>query len=424
MVKLSDVARIMLDGMDTRVDESSSLPEQAALVYEAARRFARAQGFPEVNYLNQYPGYEGPLVMKRLVTDLFPHANREKLDAISSSVNQVLRRSVAARCTHRPAPNEKSSSPVWFIALEPPANMADIALGAATLNHHPSPGQLTYAERRLTEHEAGEDREPAEVVISTAIIKESDQTELDRDNVIFEEVATSPLPVTVTELAEITGIQRWRVNTSVSRLVANGRLFSRMETEEEGLVRTGGNGKPRARRPRLFWPSEPVPTREALPSGAAVQRSSREWTDRRRELNRHDEQLILDYLVRPPAGGRSTGKISRAVDIEHHRTKRLLDSMTENGVLRLSKPAGLYYLATDPQRPRRPSSDNSLDVPVRPPVQTPEPVKEADPAGILEQFVASSVAARTAELEAELKTVKSERDALKARLQRIQEQFK
>lgn len=421
MVKLAEVARIMLEGLDSQVDENSSLPEQAALVYEAARRFARAQGFKEILYLDQYPGYEGPFVMKRLITDLFPNASREKLDTISSSVGQVLRKSVAARCTVRPGPNPKATaSPIWFIALEPPTNMADIAAGAATLNHGHHLSGLNHAERRLTEHEAGEDREPAEVIVSTANpIKESDQAELDGDNLIFEEVATSPMPVTVTELSEITGLERWRVNTSVSRLISQERLFSRIETEDEGLVRTGGIGKPRAKRPRLLWPSEPVPTRTALPSGATPQRTSKDWADQKRELNQRDEQLILDYLVHPPAGGRSTGKISRAIDLEHHRTKRLLDSLVDRGILRLSKPANLYYLATDPQRPRK----ARIPASVEPAVATPEPVKAAAPAELLEQFVASSVAARTAELEAELEVVKSERDALKAQLDRIREQF-
>lgn len=424
MAKLSDVARITLDGLDSTVDHTSSLAEQATLVYEAARRFAQTQRFQKIVYLNQYPGYEGPLVMKRLVEDLFPLAPRDKRDAINTSVNAVLRASMAAKCTRRPTPNDRTSSPMWFIADHLPEDLMSVANGVQTKAHR-AHDALTETERKLTPHEAGEDRLPAPIEVTVAKKAAPVTADNRADEMVFEEIATASVPVTVTELAQITGLRRWSVNESVSRLIRAGRIFSRIESDDEGVVRTGGSGKPRAKHPRLFWPSEPVPIRTTLPLGSVPLTSSQEWSDRLKQLREEDEKRILEYLVRPPNNSRTSGKIARAVGIEMERCRWLLDELVSRRSLRKAT-SGFYYLITDPVRTRTVAPKAPPPPPLRPAPLA--PVTEA--ANAIEQLVSRLADERNAELQreadrlrAELTNVRNERNALQDTLNKIREQF-
>lgn len=438
MVRLSEAARITVRDADMSVDQDSPLESQARLVYMAARRFAEAQRFKPVLFENQFPGLEGPIVVRRLVSDLFPGLSKDKLDHISSNVGQVLRRTKTMVCTRRPDPAHRDSMPEWFIADSMPENLTVVALGVSSRNQNDK--HLLERERKLTPQEAGETRPPGPV--STTFLepkepepelptppKKEDHAALDEE--IYEHIATSPVPTTVSELALLTGATRWKVNDSVRRLETEGRIHGRIETDEEGRVRVGGNGKPKAAHPRLWWPSEPVPIRTSLPPGIDPLTSSQEWADQNRELRERDEKAILAWLDKPPVNGRTSGKIAAGCNIAPSRARRLLDEMTIAGKLR-RHVSGQYYPTDRPQRPRKISRrEPAPAAPVAPPAPpAPAAAPLGDAALAIEQLVSrlvdersAGVMTQNARLIAENEQLKAKRDELQAKLDKARALF-
>lgn len=382
MVRISEVARITLEGMDSKIDHDSPLVDQARLVYEAARRFAQTQGFRRVNYLNQHPGYEGPMVMRHLVGDLFPRTSRDRQDVINGQVNQVLRKTVAAVCTKRPGPSDRGVTPEWFIADSMPDHLTVVALGIQNKDRNTdryitNSEKLAATERKLTPQEAGEDREPAPVEVRHVDQDTPEPSKAERDLIvderfieeIYEQVATSAVPLTIPELSRLTDKPQWAVRHTTERLLVGKRLVYRTETKAEKLVR-GGGSLPPARPSKLWWPAPgPVPERAVLPAGIEPSKSSRDHAQERANQRLADETAIIKYLEGAGRGSRTSGKVADAVRLPPSRVKDSLHRMVSQGRLRVDAGYCYYNVDTTARRP-------TVPVPVPPVVPVAPPAPE------------------------------------------------
>lgn len=131
-------------------DDPSSLPYRAWLVWSAAR--LRAADVNQVRDGVKGRVYTGPLAT--VIWELFPEQaglSKDDRDVYQKEIRAYLRGLNNAVCT-----NSNPANPVWWIR-----NEWNDRINAKTPSRYvASPG-----ERRLTSHEAGEDREPGEVTV-------------------------------------------------------------------------------------------------------------------------------------------------------------------------------------------------------------------------------------------------------------------
>lgn len=172
---------------------------------------------------------------------------------------------------------------------------------------------------------------------------------------IFDEIATSPQPLTVNDVQTLLaadGIRRelTTIRGAVNELIEMERVTSRVESPEETLVRGAGVALSR-RRPMLYAPTPgPVPKRTALPPGI-------EPTVEPVPL---DKRVLELLAVKYPQGSkdrpRSIGKIADALDVSTREVDAVLRRLVDHGKVRYNH--GHYTLASRrrPNYSRKPST--------------------------------------------------------------------
>ena len=379
MTTIGQMAKISLRGFDKQgVTSKSAIEDQVELVWRAAREHGKRAGFKPYTHRG-IRGIKGPLVMTRIVRSLFPELTGDDFKTYNSVIYQVLRRTDTAVCVHHPE-KDSGESPEWFISDKLPANFTVIAVGlkkSSADQQRAEQRQMTHTERRLTPHEAGEDRAPGEVTVTMTDKKRaprnSDLSEEERraqrisflqdhherarreheelTKAVLEELSTNPQPMSVNELTPIVqkNLGREVLSTSTIRTILEEQLeaggaFSRKETKEEALIRGGGK-MPRATRPTLWSTSNPVPTRTALPAGIEPLKSAAEYAEEARETRKRHDEAVLDTLTN--ASWRTVGKIAEHVGLTNDQVKLALERLIHKGdVYRDENNGNRYYLSS------------------------------------------------------------------------------
>lgn len=289
MAQLAKTARMKIrvgsKTLDTNdVTLRSPLDEQTMLVwYTAHARVAAADNAEEVD-----GGVTGSLNMHWHIKDLFGCSDDDARYA-SSRIRQVLKKVSAARNI---SPGGAGHSPIWWISDTLPDNIITVAEWV-TANHKTVDPQRegykvkpTRAEKRLSEHEAGEDRVPAPVTVIKPTGDEVTDTEIHEvevegpvDNLHKDwirkqreehdrwvEMAMSVIaefgPLSGNEVTTLInlpepGVEPAKVvnptvNGVLRGLVKDGRLVSRRETLAERTVRQTDHDKKGGQPARLY----------------------------------------------------------------------------------------------------------------------------------------------------------------------------
>lgn len=271
MTRIQDQAKITFAGVDTHVTDRSPLQDQVVVVWQAMRRRADAEAWPRRPFEGT-TGHAGPLVAKQLVRTLFPDADRDRVDVLSSLINQVLRKVNAARCLRQPTPNS-DELPIWFVSETMPENIVPVAIYVSKHGHAVSRPALppTRGEAKVTSHEAGEDRTPEPVQVSQRsdnLDTYRQQRRDEREAAIqdaYEAVASHAQPLSALEVATLVDTKVTRrgqesiVRGRLNELVRRGKVFARTETRQERRLRLGGT--PVSRSAVLYSTNMPVPRR-------------------------------------------------------------------------------------------------------------------------------------------------------------------
>lgn len=267
MAQVRDIAKIVGPRSGRTGTE---LAQQAFLVWSAAR--ARESRLGEAHLHQGVAGriYRGNLT--QVILGLWPrlsHASaRHELDTFRSDVYRYLRASGNAVCIKSGVGGKNIE---WWLRDGWNASAVTVALS-----------RMTAAERRLTPHEAGEDREPAPVVTTEVRTDEGTSSMPVNEKVeaafrarrerkaeehaalvemVYELLSTETgdQPVTAAEVAHATGVDASTARTCLQELTEAGRTFTRTETPEERRVRYGGMAK--GTRSQLWSTVDPVPER-------------------------------------------------------------------------------------------------------------------------------------------------------------------
>jgi hypothetical protein len=149
--------------LDTRgITPRSPLEEQVMLIwYTAHARVAAADDARQEGM-----GVQGSFNMHWHIKDLFSCTDDEAR-YVSSRVRQVLKKTSAARCV---SVGGAGHAPIWWISDTLPDNIITVAEWVTAHHKTVDPQREGYkptrAEKRLSEHEAGEDRPAAPVTVT------------------------------------------------------------------------------------------------------------------------------------------------------------------------------------------------------------------------------------------------------------------
>lgn len=230
-------------------------------------------------------GVEGPLNMHWHIKDLFSCTD-DDARYISSRVRQVLKKTGSARNI---SPGGAGHSPVWWIRDSLPDNIVTVAEWVSANHKTVDPQREGYkptrTEKRLSEHEAGEDRPAAPVTVTRTEAETGDEMDVETVDVEVEgpvdggvaphrkaqqleyerwtgmalEIITQHGPMTGMEICEILACNPYAIERSdnvvvraCKDMVEDGRLVSRFETVAEQSVRQLDNTKKGGRVARLF----------------------------------------------------------------------------------------------------------------------------------------------------------------------------
>jgi hypothetical protein len=232
----------------------------------------------------------------------------DELDRFCSEVYGYLRATNNAVCTNRGSANGRNV--VWSLAAAWIESSEPVVLKVAT-SRAPEP---TRAEKKLTPHEAGEDREPQPVTVTkvttttttedtymttaTAEAPETGKSVAQQQAVRHREILeciedtvkkAAPQPMTVIEVAVDLGIHDSPARHSLMELVEEGKLFARTETSDERSFRFGGGAVP-SNRATLFSSTNPVPERTERVIVPGVVSTAEPRTPSKRHAN---DQLVL-----------------------------------------------------------------------------------------------------------------------------------
>ena len=172
MAQVKDVARITSGGKRLPDVNQNELPVNAWLVWEAVRNKVVAERDPEKRSHQGDPGHIWRGTLSSIFTSLWPDmsngyiGNANEATKVKTTLSNYLRDTNNLVCLDRGAisPGTKAAGtsrlPTWWIRGEwneaPPQSRS----------HGLTP---TYTERRLTPHEAGEDRAPAPVTVNRTV---------------------------------------------------------------------------------------------------------------------------------------------------------------------------------------------------------------------------------------------------------------
>jgi len=432
MTRLGQAARITLKGFSREgIDHNSPLEDQCVLTYRAARRYAETNHFRKGTHRG-FSGLTGPLVMKRIVESLFPEADKEHLEKLCGLINQVLKKTDAAVCVGHP--EKRGDSPLWFVNDKMPDNIVIVALSHAKNKPAPLPHEPDWRDRqeaRLTPEESGETLPPGKVEISfrepidreTAFAETRDRAAAEHArliNDVAEFVAKSPVPVSVPEVHKLFRPEDELNQSTIRRALveqgANGLLFSRIENDDERLLR-GGGSFPKGKRLTLWSATDPVPVRSSLPDGIEPYRPATAWSADVSERNAEAMDSVLEVLGRSypkgtPSRPRTPGRIAEVAGLPVDRVKTALRSLCElELVYESDSNKGAFYLA-DRKRGTYTHPDDE-ETPVLPPAP-PAPPIHGDRAEMVREFMrlAHVLTAPSAPDNAELERLRAEVERL------------
>lgn len=287
MVRVSDAATVTARALGTKDDES--VESRAYLVWQRAQRNITATESTPDGIV-----YHGNLtsVILNLWPELSAADRHNDLERFRSEIYAYLRVTKNAVCTKRSA---RGSQVEWLLSAQ-----WNIPTGAVVLSVPVrAPLKLTHTEKKLTPHEAGEDRVPAPVTVRfvapptpgaeddvqspipavqpvkedevTATLEAPAQTgnaatqQAERHREILElikmSLAEQKEPMTYDELAADVGISPSTARQAITELVAAGTAFSRTETKAERAIRFGGDVS--SKRSTLLSSQNPVPARKS-----------------------------------------------------------------------------------------------------------------------------------------------------------------
>lgn len=205
---------------------------------------------------------------------------------------------------------------IWFISQE--------------WNDSSQPGReptaREKAERKVTPHEAGEDRTPGEVqyrmVASGGNVATSAPAETDKPahedayavlvKKIHATIRQWPEPSVMPEIASALGLDIGQVNRTLNKMLKDRIVYDRAETRDERTARASGVVTS-SRRARLMWHLNPVPPRTlpefvagtAPTNGRAALEAASKLREGRLSVQREKmDELMLDMLL--AEGGRFT----------------------------------------------------------------------------------------------------------------------
>jgi len=364
MPTVGDTARVRVTG--TRgVTHESPIQDIVKAVYDAAYRYAKDSRFEP--YVHHGPrgtrhGLAGPLVMKRLVSQVLPGTPDDKLNTIYGVVIQALKKTDSAVCVKMPAhrhsgsdsgPLKREQMPVWFVNHKIAGNIVPVVLAqagkSADQNRTPVFSErdfLTPREKRL--HESEVERPAGEVKVTRTAEErvlplKPFQDEMMKQHESFvkrvlEEIQTQPVSVSATDLVTI--INRddktsWNTSTvrnALTKLEKRGQIVKRKETLEEAKLRGGGD-PPKATRPMLYASAPgPVPVRTQLPDGIEPIQSAKAYADKASKALQADRDAILEALkVRSINSPRTVAQIANAAGLPFDRAKTALKSLEADG---------------------------------------------------------------------------------------------
>lgn len=442
MARVGSAARIKFQGIDTQgVDEFSPLEDKCVLVYRAARRYAEVNGFAP--YVHRgVPGVRGKMVMSHLVRDLFPNMSKDDAEITNGLINQVLRKTDAAVCVKRP--KDRGDVAEWFVADRMPENIVIVALSHA----RKGPGEavprsfdekhfMTRNEMKLRPEEV--EREPGEVVVTKTqdeapvartpdvlqdLHEERRRWRAEMKQRVLEEVCTNPVPLSVHDVTFYLNEAGYEISDSTVRGLLNeltdeGKLVSRIETEQEKVVR--GGGRPPAARRKALWSEAPgpVPVRTRLPDRvppATPMAQHRE--DRVMDKNRTRE-VIMEAIRHKET--QTTGKIAEATGYSREHVRNLLKELMDEGLVYSDR--GAFRLA---RRRRTVVEPQTEVVPVSTPEtsQTPEKSTNSTSVDIANPLVGRIVSlvqelAATGDASLEVESLQKENDQLREENERL-----
>lgn len=271
MARVRDVATITATGLGLKDQET--IESRAYLVWEYARRSDKNVPAPTGGL--HHRGNLSTVILE-LWPQLSPSAMHDEFVQFRKEVYAYLRATGNAKCVNRSA---NSSHVVWWLSGE-----WQKATGAVVL--HVPVMTPTAAERRLTSKEAGEDREPAPVTVSSPndertkpvpstkteerpTMNKADFLQAHREKLLEEhrqlldllilELAALREPITCQEAAKLVGVSESTARDALNELAERGTVFVREETREERAHRFGGVA--RAASAKLYSAIDPVPER-------------------------------------------------------------------------------------------------------------------------------------------------------------------
>lgn len=257
MARVSSQATIIIHGVTP-----GGLPPDAPLaqitreVHTLAHyNLTRAPGATTTNH-NGVPGISGPLVMRKQLEAVVAG---DASGVLSALVYSVLRQTGTAVCIDR---GGKGKTPTWFVSNSFPSD-DELDLAVRRVMRQEPDYKETYTERRLTPKEAGEDRPAAPVVVKktapSAPTPDTGLTSNELKELILATVQESDIPLTAVEILETLGLPSQdlgRVSSITRTLMKAGKLFTRIETNDEMHLRAGK--KPS----KLYSAVSPVPARD------------------------------------------------------------------------------------------------------------------------------------------------------------------
>jgi len=366
---------------------------------------------PEDRGVGSVYGHEIEVNLKRKVFDLWPGLNqmdRASQDAFISEIYAYLRASGNAICVRKPGLGEHGI-PLWWIR-ETWNDVKAVGIYRQT--------ELTARERRLTPHEAGEDRPPAPVTVKqradAAAAREAanetpEQTvnkTTSRAEDILAVVKASPQPLYQREIADAIGITSLIARRILRDLEDAGKVYRRQESRGERPDDASGRYR------YLYWHSKKVPLRKT-PLDIGNQTMERVWA------MKPDETLSTTWM--------SPGNKKQVAQMVEEGLLEYLNQGTPDERIRLAPATPILEEATEETAPVAAEPPAPAPAPVNPPALTgvvqPPPADRPNFPGALramadnlEKLLAEDRSEDVARLERELVEEREMRRRLEATL--------
>lgn len=160
MSKIRDIARVTM----REARGAETVEQQAWLVWRTLRTACERRGTAEAKAYQGVPGHQLSISLNGVIQALWPEwtlMERKEFSDKTQPIYTYLKTSGNARCLRNPG-RDSSDLPVWWLRDEWFGGQAIVVPAL----HHPRDPDRSRREARLTPTEAGEDREPAPVVVT------------------------------------------------------------------------------------------------------------------------------------------------------------------------------------------------------------------------------------------------------------------